>query len=186
MSYENDNIENSKVENILKRHKRQINEYGENDIGHINVLGNKKCFGQFCLPKGYDNLVPPSKYYGDNYTEKIVDVNMDFDVRVFEVNDIKFTVSLTMYFGIRWQEPRLLKRNHSKSFEGTFERVHLHMLQDLWLPNIYILNLKSYKNMNIFSDFAGKCFGIIFLISIIFNSFEKVKLTYFPGFINDQ
>ena len=158
LNYENEKIENTKVKTIFERNKRQIGDSLDSGTNHTLALKNKRCFGPFCLPKGYNNLIPPSKVYGSNETNKIIDVNLDFDVRVFEVNDIKFTVSLTMYFGIRWKEPRLLKKNVSKEYDGTFKRVDLHMLEDLWLPSIYILNLKSYKTINIFSEFAGKNF----------------------------
>ena len=165
LSYENEKIENTEVQTVFRRSQRQVRDSYESGRNHSVALKNKKCFGPFCLPKGYNNLIPPSHrdLYGGNKTNKIIDVNLDFDVRVFEVNDIKFTVSLTMYFGIRWKEPRLLKKNVSKEYDGTFKRVDLHMLNDLWLPSVYILNLKSYKTVNIFSEFAGKRFYLTFL-----------------------
>ena len=158
LSYENQKIEDIEVKTIFDRNKGQVIDSNESIANHTISLKNKKCFGPFCLPKGYNNLIPPSKFYGGNETNHIIDVNLDFDVRVFEVNDIKFTVSLTMYFGIRWKEPRLLKKNVSKEYDDTFKRVDLHMLKELWVPSIYILNLKSYKTINIFSEFAGKYF----------------------------
>ena len=158
LNYEKETIEHTEVQTIFERNQRQKRDSNQSEKYHTITLKSKKCFGPFCLPKGYNNLIPPSKFYGGNKTNKIIVVNLDFDVRVFEVNDIKFTVSLTMYFGIRWKEPRLLKKNISKEYNGTFKRVDLHMLKDLWLPSIYILNLKSYKTINIFSEFAGKNF----------------------------
>ena len=158
LNYEKETIEHTEVQTIFERNQRQKRDSNQSEKNHTITLKSKKCFGPFCLPKGYNNLIPPSQFPGGNETNKIIDVNLDFDVRVFEVNDIKFTVSLTMYFGIRWKEPRLLKKNISKEYNGTFKRVDLHMLKDLWLPSIYILNLKSYKTINIFSEFAGKNF----------------------------
>ena len=36
-----------------------------------------------------------------------VDVSVDLDIlQILEVDDIKFTVSFSMYFGVRWEEPR--------------------------------------------------------------------------------
>ena len=150
------NPDNTKEKCLFERSKRQTSAF--NDESSEKFPDNEKCFDEFCLPKGYNRLIPPSHNIGNNDTKKPVDVHLDFDIRVFGVNDIKFTVSLTMYFGIRWQEPRLLK-NKSNSYDGTFERVDLDMLQDLWLPSVYILNLKSYKTLNVFSDFAGKVFS---------------------------
>lgn len=142
---------------LFERSKRQTIDLNADIVSSEKFPDNEKCFVEFCLPKGYNRLIPPSYNIGSNDTKKPVDIHLDFDIRVFEVNDIKFTVSLTMYFGIRWHEPRLLK-NKSNAYDGTFERVDLDMLQDLWLPSVYILNLKSYKTLNVFSDFAGKVF----------------------------
>ena len=85
-----------------------------------------------------------------------VDIKLDFDFRVYEVDDIRYTVSFTMYFGVRWHEPRMItigKANYSDAL--TAEPLNLDMLSYLWLPAIYVLNLKSYKTLDIFSQFAG-------------------------------
>ena len=149
------NVEKAQAKSVFGRNKRQITDFDDTEVSRAKGQKNKKCFGQFCLPKDYDSLVSPLDIDSTNDTKKIVDVNFDFDIRVFEVDDIKFTVSFTMYFGIRWEEPRLLKKNISKSYDDTFQRVNLDMLKHLWLPSIYILNLKSYKTLNVLSEFAG-------------------------------
>ena len=149
------NVEKAQAKSVFGRNKRQIVDFNDNEVSRAKGQKTKKCFGQFCLPKDYDSLVSPSDIDSTNDTKNVVDVNFDFDIRVFEVDDIKFTVSFTMYFGIRWEEPRLLKKNVSKSYDDTFQRVNLDMLKHLWLPSIYILNLKSYKTLNVLSEFAG-------------------------------
>ena len=150
------NLWNNKGRKLIERGKRQISDFESIGDEIDTAQKNKKCFGQFCLPKHYNRLVLPTDVNATNETKNEIDVHLDFDIRVFEVNDIRFTVSFTMYFGIRWEEPRLLRKNNSKSYDTTLERVDLDLLQHLWLPSIYILNLKSYKTLNIFSEFAGE------------------------------
>ena len=67
-----------------------------------------KCVGQFCLPIDYDKLAMPHPLPRSicNNSEKskhtaAVDIKLDFDFRVYEVDDIRYTVSFTMYFGVR-------------------------------------------------------------------------------------
>ena len=84
-----------------------------------------------------------------------MNISLDFDVRVYEVDDIKFTISLTMYFGVRWNEPRILKKNVLESNKSKIDRIRQEMIDYLWLPSIYVLNLKSYKVLDIFSEFSG-------------------------------
>ena len=158
-NYSDKNMKIPNGNKIFERSKRQTTDIIDNESSCIKTQRSTKCFGQFCLPKNYDKLAPPTNFYGNNETIKAVDVNLDFDIRVFEVNDVKFTISFTMYFGIRWEEPRLSKTNDSKTFGTSFERVDLDMMQHLWLPSIYVLNLKSYKTLNILSDFAGNHFS---------------------------
>ena len=116
---------------------------------------NSQCFGQYCLPADYDRFAMPRVTTNISTAESAVNISLDFDVRVYEVDDIKFTISLTMYFGVRWNEPRILKKNVSESSKSKIDRIRQDMIDYLWLPSIYILNLKSYKVLDIFSEFSG-------------------------------
>ena len=151
---------------LFGRKSRQNSDFNEsgNDEKLRICEDHKTCFGQYCLPKDYDRSVLPWTISKDNETNSPVDVNLDFDVRIFEVNDQKFTISFTMYFGVKWYEPRLVKKNDSKTNNASMDRVSLEMLQHLWIPNIYVLNLKSFKTLDIFSEFAG--IYLIFISSI--------------------
>ena len=62
------------------------------DIDHSEFL---KCADQYCLGKNYSKLDVP---FND---EGRVDIAVDLDVlQILEVDDIKFTVSFSMYFGV--------------------------------------------------------------------------------------
>ena len=154
----NHNLLNNHAETSIKKDNIKMIEYDDIDV-ETNLENAKKarrCFSQFCLPENYNHLVSPSYISENKKTENEINVNLDFDIRVFEINDIKFTVSFTMYFGVGWEEPRLLRDTASTSSGADFERVDLDLLKYLWQPNLYILNLKSYETLNILSDFAGK------------------------------
>ncbi len=68
-------------------------------------------------------------------------VNIDTDIMdVLTVNDKEFSVTLTMYFSVKWEEPRLVT-NVTMS-EGEWIPVDLNFLSHLWVPNIFIYDLR--------------------------------------------
>ena len=59
----------------------------------------------FCLPHGYKKLETPIAE-GTNH------VNIETDIMdVMSVNDKEFSVTLTMYFAVKWNEPRIETNN---------------------------------------------------------------------------
>ena len=71
------------------------------DIDTSDTTKFLACAEQYCLAKNYSKLEVP---FND---EGRVDISVDLDVlQILEVDDIKFTVSFSMYFGVRWEEPR--------------------------------------------------------------------------------
>jgi hypothetical protein len=59
---------------------------------------------------------------------------------ILEVNDKQFSITLTMYFEVQWDEPRLLSNvTHS---EDSSVPVDLQFLNNLWVPNIFIYDLR--------------------------------------------
>lgn len=110
-----------------------------------------KCAQQYCLSKNYSKLYEPFDSKGK------VDVSVDLDVlQILEVDDIKFTVSFSMYFGVRWQEPRLLSPS-SHEGDNAYVAIDLGMIDFLWVPDVYIYHLKTIQVLNIFTQFAGEC-----------------------------
>ena len=68
-----------------------------------------------------------------------------------------------MYLNLYWNEPRIL----NNQTDGIFRPVDLSLLKDLWVPDIYIYNLKSISKQSIFTDFAGMYVLFIKLINQI-------------------
>ena len=150
------NLQEWKVRAVSKGMARSV-ESKEEYTRRLNEdhQRNAKCFGQYCLPADYDRFSMPRLATNNSTAESAVNISLDFDVRVYEVDDIKFTISLTMYFGVRWNDPRILKKNVSESSKSKIDRIRQEMIDYLWLPSIYVLNLKSYKVLDIFSEFSG-------------------------------
>ena len=107
-----------------------------------------KCAEQYCLAKNYSKLEVPFNDQG------LVNITVDLDVlQILEVDDIKFTVSFSMYFGVRWQEPRVIGPPPPE--DNPYVPIDLGFIDFLWVPDIYIYHLKSILVTRIFTQFAG-------------------------------
>ncbi len=69
------------------------------------------------------------------------------------MNDKEFSVTLTMYFAVRWEEPRLMTNNTVA--EGEWTPIDLQFLHHLWVPNIFIYDLRSFAALNVLKKLAG-------------------------------
>ena len=70
-----------------------------------------------------------------------------------QVNDKEFCITVTMYFAVKWQEPRLVTNNTVAEDEWT--PIDLQFLNNLWVPNIFIYDLKSFSALNVIEKLAG-------------------------------
>ena len=68
---------------------------------------------------------------------------MDID-EVRHVNDQDYSITISMYFNVEWNEPRL-NMVTSNSTETVMVPTSVELVKDLWLPNIFIYNLKTFK-----------------------------------------
>lgn len=110
-----------------------------------------KCAESYCLPQVYDKLDVPFNDDG------AVNVSVDLDVlQVLEVDDIKFTVSFSMYFGVRWQEYRIDGPDPPE--DNPYVPIDIDFVKNLWVPDVYIYHLKTIEVLNIFIPFAGLYF----------------------------
>ncbi len=69
------------------------------------------------------------------------------------MNDKEFSVTLTMYFSVEWEEPRLatnLTLQHEEWIPVDFN-----FLEHLWVPNIFIYDLMSFSALNVLKKLAG-------------------------------
>ena len=111
---------------------------------------NLTCTKEFCLPSDYNRLIKP-------FPNQPVEIKCDLDIlQILEINDGKFYVTFSMYFGVQWEEPRLIQSlSEEKTKENPYVPIDLSLFDQLWVPDIYIYDLKSIRSYKIFTDFAG-------------------------------
>lgn len=89
-----------------------------------------------------------------------------------------------MYFTVIWEDPRLVTNMTVE--EGTFTPIDLNFLNHMWVPNIFIYDLRFFKSLNVLKKLAGvfivgtdkvyynQVMNILYLIKIIY-----FNITYF-------
>ena len=71
-------------------------------------------------------------------------VSIETDIMdIMEVNDKAFSVTLSMYFSVRWDEPRFETNNTVK--EDQWTPIDLQFMNQLWVPNIFIYDLRRLQ-----------------------------------------
>ena len=107
----------------------------------------ERCAGNVCIPSSYNQWEKPLVSEGD-----VIEIGVDIEIlQINEIDDLDFSITLVMYLNLYWNEPRIL----NNQTDGIFRPVDLSLLKDLWVPDIYIYNLKSISKQSIFTDFAG-------------------------------
>ena len=75
---------------------------------------------------------------------------------VLRVDDKKFSVSLSMYFGVVWKEVRLIMPPPGSNNSGaTWLPLDLDFMQHLWVPNVFVYNLVSFAAVDCLEKLAG-------------------------------
>ena len=107
---------------------------------------------------------------------------------VLGINDKDYSITFGLYFSVEWMEPRL---NLSKELwgedmvagEDDLVPVNLELIKSLWIPNIFIYNLKTFKTIDVLSKLAGlwidsrkriyysQATSITFICPMLFDSF---------------
>ena len=104
---------------------------------------------KFCLPKEYDK----NEFPRDISNTEPIKIRLEFnDLEVLHVNDKDFTVTLKMYLGVHWNEPRIIAIDSQKDAEIP---VDLSFLDHVWLPDLEILHLKEIKGYKVLTSLAG-------------------------------
>ena len=72
---------------------------------------------------------------------------------ILEVNDKEFSVTMTMYFNVQWDEPRI-ETNNTFS-KGEMVPIDMMFLNHLWIPNIFIYDLREFAPLSVLKKLAG-------------------------------
>ena len=122
--------------------------------------------GQACLGKEYSKYELPNKK-GVNPIEVELLIQ-----EVLRINDKDYSITFSCYYNIKWPDPRLTLKpefgyeiakpllEKDPNFNITMNPnvavpMNLEMIKDLWLPNVLIYNLKTFKVMDVLSKLAG-------------------------------
>ena len=117
-----------------------------------------------CLPENYSKFDLPVKS-GVN----VIGVTIDID-EVLRINDKDYSITFATYFNVKWPENRItLAPEFGKEQAGPGQNytnnpdilvpTNSEFVKDLWLPNIFIYNLKTYKVIDVLNKLAGLWIG---------------------------
>ena len=90
------------------------------------------CFGNYCLPKDYNRLVPPSH---------VVEVGFRiWGLHVRGVNDHEFSIKLDIRLETKWPDRRIIHLNEEEN-KATF--LPDSFASSIWIPEFYIHKIKD-------------------------------------------
>ena len=134
------------------------------DPADVNDKRKQICSDEHCLAEGYDKLRRP--HLG---VKKPLRVGIELDgIRILEVEDQTFSVSIQMYLGVRWTEPRMSGpvKQEEEDYDyyqdyyyyfsnDSFVALDTKFVRHLWIPDLYVYNMKY--GSRVLKDFDGKC-----------------------------
>lgn len=116
-----------------------------------NEIGEdyENCSDVYCLPNDYNKLAAPFKESGT------LDVQLELDIsQILEFDDIGYTVSILLYVSMVWEDPRIIgptPDDPTKMFP-----IDNGFASSIWLPDIYIYDVKEIILSKFNIPFAGK------------------------------
>jgi len=109
-----------------------------------------------CLPENYSKFELP-------FTEVTNKIGISIDIDdVLRINDGTYSITFSTYFNVESNERRLSVQpdfgstlRPPNSTENVMVPMNLEFIKELWVPNIFIYNLKTYKVIDVLSKLAG-------------------------------
>ena len=97
-----------------------------------------------------------------------------------------FTVSIQMYLGVRWREPRISRttnRNITHFGEDSFTALDTKFVRHLWVPDVYVYNMKY--GSRVLKDLDGRLFvvnndEIFYRQELIITVWCPLRFEFFP------
>lgn len=133
-----------------------------------------------CLTPGYSTFELPFRN-----TPNLIKIGFEIS-DVLRISDKDYSITFGLYFSVEWFEPRL---NLSRELWGSDRAdtelipVNLELINYLWIPNIFIYNLKTFQTIEVLSKLAGlwidaqkriyysQATHITFICPMVFDSF---------------
>jgi len=135
-----------------------------------------------CLTQGYSTFELPHR-------NKPNLIKIGFEISdVLRISDKDYSITFGLYFSVEWLEPRLnlskeLWGDESVASDQELIPVNLELINYLWIPNIFIYNLKTFQTIEVLSKLAGlwidankriyysQATHITFICPMVFDSF---------------
>merc|ERR1712223_262914 len=135
-----------------------------------------------CLTQGYSTFELPLR-------NKANLIKIGFEISdVLRISDKDYSITFGLYFSVEWLEPRLnlsteLWGAESVASDQELIPVNLELINYLWIPNIFIYNLKTFQTIEVLSKLAGlwidankriyysQATHITFICPMVFDSF---------------
>ena len=111
----------------------------------------RKCSrsNKICIPDDYDSTKRPILWANKN--DKITNIRVSLlDFKIIQINDDESTITLWSILQMRWKEPRL---KIMPNVTNQFDEFPRSFLQLIWLPDIYIDNVKDIHTYNLIEDY---------------------------------
>ena len=151
----------AEVLNDIMNNKRQSSVDAKLNLKNDNLCRNNQTF-VWCIPWDYNNREEPWRY------RSIINAsfpwNYHFKFHIFdvqEVNDKKQTVGISMYFGLKWLESRLIINENAADWNDTKyglpDTVDIapEVLKNLWNPDLEIYGMASYDGKSALKEMSS-------------------------------
>ena len=157
---------NSKL--FKSRNERSTNEdIADSNKKTINIHHQHECSSNpnyiWCLPSNYTAEKSPFDH-ADLVPEKPLPWNYNFNFIVKGIdktNDKSQSISIYMYFGVRWFDPRLIINETAKAWSevkvGPQDEVTISSknLDNLWYPELEIYGIESFRIYKVLKEMSG-------------------------------
>ena len=117
----------------------------------------------WCLPEDYTSEESPFQHHALSKDKPLPwKYNFTFVVKdIRKIDDKAQSISITMYFAVRWFEPRLVINENAEAWSsvqlGPVGEVTIstHNLKNFWYPELEIYGIDSFRRYNVLKDMAG-------------------------------
>ena len=137
--------------------------FGFSEAVSDNIACDSDVQTNVCLPRNYSNMDIP-------LTDEPNLIKLELHISdVLKINDRDFSITFSLYFNVQWYEPRLhlnpsffeqfsedagdvdaesgnetMTQSKAAFDEFQLNPVDLYLINDLWVPNVFIYNLKTF------------------------------------------
>ena len=128
---------------------------------HSSHIQNETKLSPWCIPTTLDTEIEPWKFKDKDNLSLPWNYNYTFNILEVEgVNDKMQTISIVMYFRIKWMEPRLEINHHSEEWNETDWAdgglsYPAAILDKLWYPDLEIDGIERFKTQTLLKEMSN-------------------------------